>query len=294
MEQQVANFLYKVPHVLNTPVEAGWGYTTGFGIVEWTQDNWWVPITACTIYLAFIFFGQKVMKERERFNLRTQLGLWNAFLCLFSFLGMCHTVPTLFGNILTWSYEETVCSHPGESWGRGPTGFWVALFIYSKIPELIDTVFIVLRKRPLIFLHWYHHVTVLLFCWSAYATMAASGLYFVAMNYSVHALMYGYYSLQAFGVCPKSFPAILITASQISQMFVGTFVCASAWYYKLYSNNECSNDQSNLIAGALMYGSYLYLFMEFFVNRYIFKNKDMSKYVAQAYVKPEAAAKKVD
>ena len=36
----------------------------------------------------------------------------------------------------------------------------------------------------------YHHITVLLFCWHSYATESSTGLYFVAMNYSVHAIMY--------------------------------------------------------------------------------------------------------
>lgn len=170
-------------------------------------------------------------------------------------------------NVISKPFEDTVCASPMQSWGQGTTGLWVMLFIFSKIPELMDTVFIVLRKKPLIFLHWYHHITVLLFCWSAYASIAASGLYFVAMNFTVHAMMYGYYCLQALKVCPKSFPAHLITISQIAQMFVGTGVCISAWYFKL-SGSNCNNDMQNLIAGGLMYGSYLYLFCEFAFNRF--------------------------
>ena len=176
-------------------------------------------------------------------------------------------MPYLFAYLLSGTFESSVCTQPTSSWGSGPTGFWVMLFIYSKVPELIDTVFIVLRKKPLIFLHWYHHVTVLLFCWSAYSSMAGSGLYFVAMNYSVHALMYGYYCLQALNCCPKSFPAILITISQIGQMFIGTGVCISCWYFML-SGKSCANDISNLYAGAAMYGSYFYLFVEFAFKRY--------------------------
>ena len=55
-----------------------------------------------------------------------------------------------------------------------------------QIPELGDTVFVVLRKKPLIFLHWYHHVTVLLYCWHSYYEQTTYGLYFICMNYTVH------------------------------------------------------------------------------------------------------------
>ena len=33
-------------------------------------------------------------------------------------------------------------------------GYWTFMFVMSKVPELGDTIFIVLRKQPLIFLHW--------------------------------------------------------------------------------------------------------------------------------------------
>jgi elongation of very long chain fatty acids protein 6 len=185
-------------------------------------------------------------------------------------------MPYVIASLNEHTYEHTVCTHPMQSWGPGVTGFWVCLFAFSKIPELIDTVFIVLRKKTLLFLHWYHHITVLLFCWSAYSTLAASGIYFVAMNYTVHALMYGYYCLQALRMLPLSFPPIIITIVQIAQMLVGTGVCVSCWYFKLMGKS-CHNDSTNLIAGALMYASYLYLFCEFAVKRFLSPKKAVKK-----------------
>jgi hypothetical protein len=56
---------------------------------------------------------------------------------------------------------EYICQ-PGEyDYGSGAVILWMSFFTVSKIFELWDTFFIVVRKRPLILLHWYHHVTVL-------------------------------------------------------------------------------------------------------------------------------------
>ncbi|KAJ1437673.1 ELO family, partial [Ochromonadaceae sp. CCMP2298] len=229
------------------------------------RSHWHIPLSFLFAFVLLIALGPGVMAKREKaFDLQMPLAAWNAFLCIFSCIGMCKTVP----YVLTMPFEHIVCSNPMDSWGPGVTGFWVCIFAFSKIPELIDTVFIVLRRKPLIFLHWYHHITVCLFCWSAYSTLDGSGLYFVAMNFSVHALMYGYYCLQALQLLPKSFPAVIITLAQIAQMFVGTGVCCACWYYSL-TGVPCHNEKKNLIAGAIMYASYLYLFCEFAVKRFL-------------------------
>lgn len=273
INQQIAEVLFKIPQILNTPWEKNFDPTAS---IKFANDNWTLCFGLIAAYLLVITVGKSVMDKYPAFNLRLPLAAWNAFLCTFSFIGMLRTVPYLFGMIMSRSFEDTISPNPLNTWGYGPTGFWVMLFIYSKVPELIDTVFIVLRKKPLIFLHWYHHVTVLLYCWSAYSTIAGSGLYFVAMNYTVHALMYGYYCLQALGVCPKSFPTVLITMAQIAQMFIGTGICMSAWWFK-FSGRPCHNELSNLVGGGIMYGSYLYLFCEFAVKRYIFGSSKKSK-----------------
>ena len=54
--------------------------------------------------------------------------------------------------------------------------------------ELLDTFFIVIHKKKLIFLHWYHHVSVLLYCWHSYVYKAPLGILFCVMNYGVHSM----------------------------------------------------------------------------------------------------------
>jgi len=94
------------------------------------------------------------VEYKNIWDTRNLLAAWNAFLCIFSFMGAIRTVPHMLYLVGNSSFEDTICTPPDHEWGVGATGLWVQLFILSKIPELIDTFFIVQRKRPLIFLHW--------------------------------------------------------------------------------------------------------------------------------------------
>jgi elongation of very long chain fatty acids protein 6 len=50
------------------------------------------------------------------------------------------------------------------------------------------------------------------------------------MNYGVHAVMYFYFFLTAVGFRPKW--DRIVTSLQISQMFVGIFVCVMVYFYE--------------------------------------------------------------
>ena len=126
----------------------------------------------------------------------------------------------------------------------------------------------------MLFLHWYHHLTVLLYCWHSYAAEAPHALYFVAMNYGVHSIMYTYYALMALHLKPSWFAPEVVTAAQILQVIVGVSVQVAAM------RSNCGVDRNNLIAGGVMYFTYLLLFVKFAVDRFVTKRFRRSEVVA--------------
>lgn len=75
------------------------------------------------------------------------------------------------------------------------------IFLYSRIIELIDTLWIIMRKknRQITFLHVFHHSFVLLMTWF-YLKIAPGGssAMFPIVNGMVHSIMYVYYILSTF------------------------------------------------------------------------------------------------
>jgi hypothetical protein len=52
-------------------------------------------------------------------------------------------------------------------------------------------------------------------------------------------------------------------------MLVGTALCVMSFFLLRKGEASCAVRKENVIAGALMYGSYLYLFAEFAVMRFL-------------------------
>ena len=138
----------------------------------------------------------------------------------------------------------------------------------SKVPELMDTLFIVARKQQLIFLHWYHHATVLIYCWYSCADFSASGRWFVLMNYTVHSVMYSYYAFRAMRFNIPKWVNMTITTGQISQMVFGIYVNCVA-YFRKQRGQPCQVSDENIMWSFIMYGSYFLLFFHFFYKAYI-------------------------
>lgn len=236
----------------------------------------WGGPHAAVIYLILLYLGQKFMEQRKPFDLKTPLAMWNLFLAIYSFCGLIRVVPHLCLMLYHFGFEYTLCRAGLISYGNGAVGFWIFLFIFSKYVELIDTVFLVLRKKSVPLLHWYHHCSVLLYCWHAYLNEIPAGIYFAAMNYAVHTVMYFYYFLAA--VLPKP-PrwATYVTIFQLSQMVVGIYITVQSLLTYRNGIKNCDCYVVNLQAAGIMYLSYFLLFAKFFVERYFFKSKPGKK-----------------
>jgi len=247
----------------------------------WCRSHWWISYAASTLYLICLWCGTSIMKDREPFGLKSLLSLWNLFLAVFSFIGAIRTAPHLFAMLTEYGFEYSVCRAAFASYGNGAVGFWASLFIFSKFFELFDTVLLVVRKRKVGFLHWYHHCSVLLYCWHSYVWEMPTGIYFIVMNYMVHSVMYFYYFLASVCAKPPKW-ALAVTIMQLSQMAVGIGITLSHVYILVNKTvPQCDGHLPNLTAALGMYASYFILFAQFLFNRYCRKrNGDVKKKVA--------------
>ena len=118
-------------------------------------------------------------------------------------------------------------------------GYWGYAFALSKLVEFGDTFFIVLRKQPLIFLHWYHHIVTFLYGWFLYIDEAEYAKWFAIINAIIHSFMYTYYTFKAMGYRLPKWLSIMITSIQLSQMFVGIFLAIAIYYYVRIAKLKC-------------------------------------------------------
>ena len=224
-------------------------------VYEWR----WVMYTVCAAYLPMIVLGRSLMSERPAFDLKTSLKLWNCTLSFLSLVGFTLNLRWL----QTMTFEETymdVSSHK-----TAQCGLVLMLFLFSKFVELMDTVFLVLRKKNVCFLHWFHHLTVLIYCWYSIQYPHGTGYWFAQVNMFVHAVMYAYFAFASELRTVPWFNPVWVTVLQIAQMVWGLLV---ATLHLLHP--ECVYDEPTMLHAAYaipMYASYLYLFCVFFLAK---------------------------
>ncbi|KAH9597926.1 ELO family [Trypanosoma melophagium] len=274
----------------------------GYAVRQFMIDNVDIVGYLSFFYLAFVWKAPALVRRLNGDSMRISSSpvltavfiVWNFILSTFSFLGMIVVVPALVKNVYHVGLIRAVCEKNDKMIYNASVGFWIGMFVLSKVPELVDTVLLVLQGKQPRFLHWYHHVTVLLFSWHTYYDGTSTMIVFAAMNLTVHFIMYFYFAMCACGF-KKSMRkfAPLITALQLLQMVVGTIVTGYSAYnaYLLPDDNndktmvKCDVSKSSARMGFLIYLSYLYLFSVMFVNSYLKPKKQTGAFVDNEHAK---------
>jgi hypothetical protein len=137
--------------------------------------------------------------------------------------------------------------------------FFFFLNVFPEVIELFDTLFLVVRKKHVMTLHWFHHATVLVFVANAHV-FGRTNIYvpFTVMNTFVHVLMYLYFALASIRIFVPYIQ--ILTVLQILQMVVGCYV--------VWNGQYCPEHPVMFYGGLVMYASYFFLFAKFFWDKY--------------------------
>ncbi|XP_023212719.1 putative fatty acid elongation protein 4 [Centruroides sculpturatus] len=187
------------------------------------------------IYLTTIMILQHHMKGRPPYNLKVAFTIWNGLLAIYSICSTLRGIPVLYEAFKRLTFYDIVCDISLTE-NTPAILFWITTFVFSKVWELGDTIFIILNKRNLMFLHCYHHVMAIMLTWYASFEESCFLLTSVYINTFVHSLMYSYFTLKCMKIKISSIVAMLITAVQVIQMvFAILLIC---WIYWLLANGH--------------------------------------------------------
>lgn len=129
-----------------------------------------LPVLVAALYGLMIVGGRRFMRDRPALGLKGAMAAWNGMLCLLSFVGAVRTVPSLLFWLKLVGLREASCMPPFLTHAERDVGLWsCVLLVLIKALELGDTVFVVLKKKPIVFLHWYHHINAFLCTYTTHA-----------------------------------------------------------------------------------------------------------------------------
>ncbi|KAI0073135.1 GNS1/SUR4 membrane protein [Panus rudis PR-1116 ss-1] len=226
---------------------------------------------ALVAYLVVIFGLRAWMKNRPPFKLQYLFQAHNILLSSGSALLLAliaeEVAPMLWKRGLFWS----MCD---EGMWTSKLEFYYMINYYFKYLELIDTVFLALKKKPLAFLHVFHHSATALLCYTQLNGKTSVQWIPISINLLVHVIMYYYYYATAGGA--RIWWKKYLTTMQITQFVIDLFAVYFATYSYYAANyfpswptlGSCAGTESAALFGCILLSSYLVLFINFYIQTY--------------------------
>lgn len=238
-----------------------------------------VLATIATYYVV-IFGGREVMKALPIIRINLVFQLHNLFLTTLSLTLLVLLVEQLLPILAREGLMYAICN--SGSWTQPIVTLYYLNYL-TKFYELLDTVFLVLRKKPLTFLHTFHHGATALLCYTQLVGHTSVSWVPIVLNLFVHVVMYWYYFLAALKI--RVWWKEWVTRLQIIQFIIDLFFVYFASYtYFTYNYwpfmpnmGNCAGEEFAAIAGCAILTSYLFLFIGFYIRVYSKSKQPKSK-----------------
>uniref|UniRef100_A0A8C5Q9D7 Elongation of very long chain fatty acids protein n=1 Tax=Leptobrachium leishanense TaxID=445787 RepID=A0A8C5Q9D7_9ANUR len=152
-----------------------------------------------SVYLVLVALGPRLMGSREPFTLHYVLLIYNVALVGLSVYMFYEFLVTSVLAGYSYLCQPVDYSESELGMRMARVCWW---FYFSKVIELLDTIFFIMRKKfnQISFLHVYHHATMIFNWWAGVKYVAGGQAFFIGMlNSFVHIFMYLYYALAVLG-----------------------------------------------------------------------------------------------
>ncbi|KAL1840737.1 hypothetical protein VTJ49DRAFT_177 [Mycothermus thermophilus] len=223
-------------------------------------------------YYIVILGGRELMRNREPFKLRTFFLIHNFYLTAISGILLALFIEQILPTVVRHGIFHAIC-HAEGGWTQ-PMVVLYYLNYLTKYLELLDTCFLFLKKKPLTFLHCYHHGATALLCYTQLIGSTSVSWVVISLNLMVHVVMYWYYFQSARGI--KIWWKEWITRLQIIQFIIDlgfvyfasyTYFTSTYWPW-LPNAGKCAGEEFAAISGIVILSSYLLLFISFYFATY--------------------------
>ncbi|KAK3499867.1 putative fatty acid elongase [Neurospora hispaniola] len=224
------------------------------------------------IYYTIIFGGRELMRNREPFKLRTLFLIHNFYLTAISAILLALFIEQLLPIVVRGGIFHAIC-HIDGGWTQ-PLVVLYYLNYLTKYLELLDTCFLFLKKKPLTFLHCYHHGATALLCYTQLIGSTSVSWVPITLNLTVHVVMYWYYFQSARGI--RIWWKEWITRLQIIQFIIdlgfvyfASYTYFTSTYFPWMPNaGKCAGEEFAAFSGIGILSSYLVLFISFYFATY--------------------------
>nr|ALC76388.1 elongation of very long-chain fatty acid protein a [Nerita melanotragus] len=151
------------------------------------------------LYLLVVWLGPSLASRGRPMSLRAFIVPYNFALVGLSVYMFYEFLVTSVLSGYSYTCQPVDYSYAPLALRMAKVCWW---FFFSKVIELLDTVFFILRHKwsQVTFLHVYHHCTMIINWWMGVKYVAGGQAFFTGMlNSGVHIMMYLYYGLAAVG-----------------------------------------------------------------------------------------------